>query len=88
MSNLVGLKFVLDGASFISAVMTKQEAESIINQWLSGYYQVKDIQRIGSASSPTGGWAWGVEVSAIRAIHTFEFQPSNNVQNRDAVRPY
>lgn len=67
--NLVGLKFLLDYASFVSVAVSEIEARGIIDGWMKG--SLKSV--IGSTESfPSAGWA--VKVGSIQAIHLFPLE--------------
>lgn len=65
---MIILKFVI-GGSWLLALVTETEAREIVQNWMSGYYRLKDIKVIGTATPPPKGWIWSIEVDKIHAIH-------------------
>lgn len=89
--NYTGLKFVLKNGAFIIAVVTKDEATTIIQNWMNSYYSLKDIKIIGNTNPPPNGWAWAVQLDEVQAVHTFtleQMQQQLQQANKDKVPAY
>ena len=61
MHKMIGVRFMLEGTSFIMAVMPDEEAKQIINGFING--SLKKV--VGNVQ---GGWA--IRVDDIQGIHT------------------
>lgn len=75
----VGIKFILKGAAFITAIVPETQARMIIDGWLANTLKI----RIGD-HSPTTGWPWAVETDQIQGMHVFPLEP-NTVVNPDQI---
>lgn len=75
----VGIKFILKGAAFITAIVPEVMGQSIISSWLNNTMKPK----IGD-HSPTTGWPWAVETDQIQGMHVFPLEP-NTVVNPDQI---
>ena len=67
----VGLKFLLDGFSFVQIVLKEEEAKQIVLGYIAG--SLKPI--IGGTENTLGGGVWAVQTSVIRAIHSVPVEP-------------
>ncbi len=70
---IVGIRFLLSHGHFIQAALPEAEALDIVKKWNERYYHVKEVETIHGRCHDSGSH-WTVEVSDIRAIHTFTFQ--------------
>ena len=62
----VGIRFILQMGSFISAKVTEAKAREIVKLWISG----KSPVIFGDADDKEGAWA--VKTDSIMGIHTFD----------------
>lgn len=65
---LVGIKFIM-GAAWFATVMPEKDARELIQNWMSGNLNLKNVKILGNAQNTAEGWA--VKVDSITCIHTF-----------------
>lgn len=83
MKQLILVILIDHPGNFLQILLPEAKAKEICNNWLSGYYKLKDIARIGDANH--AGGAWGVEVNKIVAMHTVD--PAQMPQAGGLVSP-
>jgi hypothetical protein len=80
---VLGLKFILEGGSFLQILVPEHEAQHIIRSWLSG--TLKGI--IGNDGAETTGGGWGVDMSRVEAVHTIPVEQPATYQPPPQPRP-
>lgn len=65
--NLIGMRFILAGGTFLQVKMTFDEAADISAKWLTR----TDVLFFQGAESGPGGTQWAVRAKDIVAMHTY-----------------
>jgi hypothetical protein len=71
----LGLRFVLEGGSFVDVVLPAAAANAVVHNFESGHYRLKDVKWISGTC--LSGVSYCVDSARVQAVHTvrLDLQP-------------